>query len=264
MEASNWATGAGASAILERPAESVAARDPKQFVDALMSGTRENFRRYALGHPLMTELAAGVLSIEQVRGFFLNWYTWVFEINMATAVWLHRFGPILKRHPEIAEVVNDKIADELATPTRRGHIETLERVAAAVGLTRDELVNARLIPEARAWLDYFVRLQMEGTFAECVAGYLGEGCFPEFAAVFEKALEEHYGVAREDLEYFRLHGELDVEHGEGNVFILQRLVETGQVEERPGWGIDYVLPTGGQMFVMFLDGVYRRYRPATA
>ena len=84
-----------------------------------------------------------------------------------------------------------------AAPTKRGHIETLERGAGAVELTRKRAVNARLIPGGRGWLDYLVRLQMQGAFLECVAGYLGEGCFPEWAV---KALDGHYDVAPGNLD----------------------------------------------------------------
>jgi pyrroloquinoline quinone (PQQ) biosynthesis protein C len=238
-----------------------AAACPQEYVEFLVKKTSENFRQYALGHRFMLELAEGQLSLEQIKGFLLNWYTWTFEINMATATWLHRFGPILKTHPDIAEVLHEKIADELITPTRRGHIETLETFGTALGLKREELINARLIPEARAWLDYFVRLVLEGTFAECVAGYLGEGCFPEFAKIFEQALTTHYGLSKADVKYFRIHGEQDEVHGPGNQYILRRLIETGNHQERPGWGIEYVTSTGGQLFVAFLDGVYRRYNP---
>jgi pyrroloquinoline quinone (PQQ) biosynthesis protein C len=238
-----------------------AALDPQTYVNHLVENTTKNFRQYALGHPFMRDLAEGHLSVEQIKGFLLNWYTWTFEINMATATWLHRFGPVLKKHPDIAEVLHEKIADELITPTRRGHIETLETLGAALGIDREALINARLIPEARAWLDYFVRLVLEGTFAECVAGYLGEGCFPEFAKIFEKALTTHYGLSQQDVKYFRIHGEQDEVHGPGNQYILRRLIETHNHQERPGWGLDYVSSTGGQLFVSFLDGVYRRYKP---
>jgi len=238
-----------------------AALDPKAHVDYLVENTSRSFRRHALGHPFMQELAEGHLAIEQIRGFVLNWYTWTFEINMATATWLYRFGSILKACPDIAEILHQKIADELITPTTRGHMETLETLGTALGLTREALIQARLIPEARAWLDYFVRLVLEGTFAECVAGYLGEGCFPEFAKIFEHALTTHYGLSQQDVEYFRIHGEQDAIHGPGNAFILRRLIETGHHEERSGWGLEYVSSTGGQLFVSFLDGVYRRYKP---
>src|SRR5688572_30593799 len=100
--------------------------DARTYADKLMENTQINFRRYAIGHPFIQELADGTLSLQQVKGFFLNWYTWVFEINMATAQWLHRFGPILKIHHDIMAIVNDKIADELITPDKYGHIKTLE------------------------------------------------------------------------------------------------------------------------------------------
>ena len=231
----------------------------EERVDALMERTTANFRRHVLGHPFMTDLEQGILTRQRLHGFLLNWYTWVFEINMAAATWLHRFGPVLKAHPDLMEVVNDKIADELITPTKGGHIQTLEALALALGLERDQLVHYQLIPEARAWLDYFVRLQTEGTFAECVAGYLGEGCFPEVAAVWERALTTHYGLRPEDVLYFRLHGEQDLEHKKANLYILRKLCEVDLIEERPGWSLEYANSTSGQLFVLFLDGVYRRY-----
>jgi pyrroloquinoline quinone (PQQ) biosynthesis protein C len=240
------------------------AADSKEFVDRLVSQTTENFRRYALGHPFVREMAEGTLAIEQIRGFVLNWYTWTFEINAATATWLYRFRDILKAHPDIAEILHEKIADELITPTSRGHRETIEALGMALGLNREKLINAQLIPEARAWLDYFVRLLLEGTFAECVAGYLGEGCFPEFARICEESLTAHYGLKGHDVEYFRLHGVQDERHGSGNAVILRKLIDAKHFEERPGWGVTYVNSTGGQLFVMFLDGVYRRYKTQTA
>jgi pyrroloquinoline quinone (PQQ) biosynthesis protein C len=235
--------------------------DSEEFVDALLSQTTDNFRRYALGHPFVREMADGGLAVEQIRGFILNWYTWTFEVNAATATWLYRFRDILKAHPDIAEILHEKIADELVTPTKRGHRETLERLGAALGFSQADLINARLIPEARAWLDYFVRLLLEGTFAECVAGYLGEGCFPEFAWICRQSLIKHYGLKEHDVEYFKLHGAQDERHGSGNALILKKLIDAGCFEERPGWGVAYVNSTGGQLFVAFLEGVHRRYKP---
>ncbi len=46
------------------------------------------------------------------------------------------------------------------------------------------MVAARLIPEARAWVDFHMRLLTEGTLAEAAADFICEGEFGHFAKIF--------------------------------------------------------------------------------
>jgi pyrroloquinoline quinone (PQQ) biosynthesis protein C len=158
------------------------------------------------------------------------------------------------------------IAEEFSAPGPAGHIRTVQRAGEAVGLTPDEMINARLVPEARAWVDFHVRLLTEGTLAEAAADYICEGEFGHFAKIYHDALTTRYGFTRQSAGYFKDHFESDAvgksgrpSHGDRGRAILTTLLEEGLVEERAGWGVEYTIEITVGMFELLLDGIIRRY-----
>ena len=78
--------------------------------------------------------------------------------------------------------------------------------------------------------------------AEAWASSLGETNVGIWMGKWHTALTTHYGLDAYDVQYFSKHYEADTQeheegvmaHGLGNEYILQRLLEDGYRQERPG------------------------------
>lgn len=228
---------------------------------------RRLYQERLFSHPLTVGLQNGTTSDVQLRGWLQNWYTFALEVNTASSTVYHRFISFFKTHPALEDLVTASIAEEFALPGPGGHIRTVQMAGEAVGLTRDEMVNARLIPEARAWTDFHVRLLTEGTLAEVAADYICEGEFGHFAKIYHDALTTRYGFTPKSATYFKDHFESDAigkegrpSHGDRGRAILTTLLEEGLAEERTGWGVEYTIEITVAMFELLLDGIIRHYR----
>jgi pyrroloquinoline quinone (PQQ) biosynthesis protein C len=227
---------------------------------------RRLYHERLFSHPFTVGLQQGTLPDHQLRGFLQNWYTFALEVNTASSTIYHRFVSFFKTHPALEELVTATIAEEFSTPGPGGHIRTVQRAGEAVGLTPASMINAHLEPEARAWVDFHVRLLTEGTLAEVAADYICEGEFGHFAKVYFEALTSRYGFTHQSAGYFKDHFESDsvstaakLSHGDRGRAILVILLEEGLVEERAGWGVNYTIDITVSMFELLLDGILRRY-----
>lgn len=227
----------------------------------------EGFVRQVFRHPLMLELQAGTLPLAKVRGFVANWYRFALEINTVKADAYNHFLPFLERYPDCYDLMTEQLADELTHPGPGGHIKMLQLAGHALGLDRETLVWTPLIPEARALVDSRVRLWRDGPMAEAWASSLGEGQIGVWMGMWHTALIEHYGIPEYEAQYFSKHYEADTQeheggimaHGEGNGYVLRRILEDGYRPERPAWNLDYAIQLAVDLYELFLDGVYRRY-----
>jgi pyrroloquinoline quinone (PQQ) biosynthesis protein C len=227
---------------------------------------RKLYHERLFSHPFTVGLQQGTLPDHQLRGFLQNWYTFALEVNTASATVYHRFVSFFKTHSALEELITATIAEEFNTPGPGGHIRTVQRAGEALGLRADEMISARLIPEARAWVDFHVRLLSEGTLAEAAADYICEGEFGHFAKIYFEALTSRYGHTRQSASYFSDHFQSDAvgkpnmpSHGDRGRAILMTLLEEGIAEERTGWGIEYTIDITVSMFELLLDGILKRY-----
>lgn len=246
------------------------AAEAAQQTERLFDAVAERYQLRVMRHPMLRDLEAGVLPREAIHGYFRNWYTFALDLNALMGSQYRQRLDFLKIDPETEALTVDKIADEYLNPRPGGHIRTVERLASALGVSRDEMVHAHLIPEARAWCDWVIYRVLATTPAEDAAGTAVEGCFAEFSRVWRDALLHRYRIDRADLEYFDLHHEADSEehaegvmgHGMSGRFRLQRLLETGQAIETPGWGLEHCAFTTVEMIRLLLDGLYSRFGTA--
>ncbi|MGH2736863.1 MAG: iron-containing redox enzyme family protein [Actinomycetota bacterium] len=86
------------------------------------------------------------------------------------------------------------------------------RFAEAVGASTAEITAAEPVPETRTCVDAFgAAPERSGLFAlGMLYGY--ESQTPEVARTKASGLRDHYGIDGPAIEYFELHGELDVRH----------------------------------------------------
>lgn len=220
-------------------------------------------KRDVLDHPFVRDVSQGTLPKEKLQEFFRQWYSFALEVNTSMGTLYHRFNALTRRLPELEDILTDKIADEYGNPGPGGHIRTLEATAKALGVSREELVDAKLSPHARAFCDFTVRITLEGTIGE----YATRVCFVEgqawqFSGTFHRALAAHY-LPKEHDHYFGLHEEADSKehaghmgHGESGQRMVELLIENDEFKFRPGFSPDYIIATVYKLRGLMYDDIY--------
>jgi pyrroloquinoline quinone (PQQ) biosynthesis protein C len=219
-----------------------------------------------MAHPFFLDMQKGVLPFDKIQQFFRNWYAFALEVNTAAGTIYHRFVPLFKQYPDLEDIITEKIADEFGQPLKGGHIRTLEKTAASLGVSKNDLVFTEITPGARAWTDYIVRLTTEGTLAEYYAMSIWEGNSGYWSGAFSKALLTHYiktGTSADE-PYMSTHAEADLDEHEGGMghgdqakYTLQRLYELGEAKFRPGWSPEYCIWMCSELMTMVEDDIYR-------
>jgi len=235
-------------------------REAKEKVAALRKIVLDTYDREIKNLPFFTELRGGTLSREHLRFWIKNWYAFAVEVNTGMATVYHQFVGFFKRHPELEDLIAQKIGEEFTTPALGGHARMLVRLGKALGVEPRDMIEAEIIPEARGLVDFFVRSWIDVPLAECYAIHLEEEIFGYISRDFRASLPKHYGLTHEDIQYFRVHEEADLseEHGGTNQTILQKALEDGYGNERAGWPLEYCSRIAVEMMASFYEGVYRR------
>jgi pyrroloquinoline quinone (PQQ) biosynthesis protein C len=234
--------------------------EAKAKVSALRQIVLDTYEKEIKNNSFFQDLRAGTMSRKQLQGWIRNWYTFALEVNTGMATVYHQFVGFFKRHPELEDRIAQKIGEEFTTPALGGHARMLIPLAKALGVRADEMIEAELIPEARGLVDFFVRSWIDIPLAECFAIHLEEEIFGHISEDFRQSLPK-YGLTPEDIQYFRVHEEadLDEQHGGTNQLILQKALEEGYGNERAGWSLDYCARISVEMVANFYDGICRRY-----
>ncbi len=225
-------------------------------------------------HPFTRELEAGILPIEVIRGFICNWYTAAQEINASSAFGFFFNRQLYNQIPDLEEMRAEGTADEFSAPGPGGHQRTIETVARALGISREELINYHLIPEARAYLDNLVCILAEPGRGGGIN--INEERLAEWFKIWSRSLVENYGLTQTDVYYFTMHSEADsrgehfggpvigddvLGHADRNRYIAVRMLEEGLGPPDPLRVWHQIAKSGTNMFLLLLDGCYERYYP---
>jgi hypothetical protein len=140
-----------------------------------------------------------------------------------------------------------KLADELIHPKPPGHVHVVIETGAALGIAEDEIFLSPMLAEFRAKIDFKRSILWEGTVAEFYAAGATEEQTGYWSADFFKALTTHYGLTAQQAIYFSTHEEADLKehadgvmgHGSFRRLVLQRLLEEGIADVRPGYSLEY-------------------------
>ena len=118
------------------------------------------------------------------------------------------------------------LADELSNP--RPHPELWLDFAAALGLDRQAVDEARPVPAARAAVETFERLARRDAASGLAALYAYESQQPEVSQTKRTGLRECYEVRdAEALAYFDVHAVSDLRHRQGERDALARCLAAG-------------------------------------
>jgi len=211
-----------------------------------------------------TDVANGSLPMEAIKVFWQNWYGFVAEINNFHGVAYQRHLPFFKRHPELQKHFANHVVDEMIHPKPPGHIQIVLEQGRNFGLTNEEMIEYEMLPECRAFLEYYRGVLYEGTMVEWWASFCVEEAVGHWAKFFGGALLKNYKIPEEKIVYFRMHAEADLEEHDGVMAhadldwtVLKKMLEEGKAETRPGFNLEYCMRTGTAYFAWFFEGVYQ-------
>jgi len=192
--------------------------------------------RHLLTHPFYTKWANGTLPRAALQEYARQYYA--FESSFP------RFLSALHTRTERADVrqqLLDNLWDEEHGPAN--HAELWLRFAEGIGVERDDVRTAVPNEATQALVSLYTELCREAPVAEGVAAlYAYERQVPQVAGSKIDGLKKHFGVTDDrTLEFFVLHGELDIEHSGAEREMLGSLIsdaDAAPVEQATSRALD--------------------------
>ena len=177
---------------------------PAWNVDEFEAKLRERGRAYHIHHPYNVMLNSGRATREQVRGWVANRYYYQIAIPIKDAAVLSNCPDSQVRRGWVQRIL-DHDGFELNGVRDAGGIEAWLRLAEAVGLSRDEVVDLRHVaPAVRFAVDAYINFARRAPWQEAVCSSLTELFAPEIHKQRLATWPEHYPwIESEGLHYFR-------------------------------------------------------------
>ncbi len=174
--------------------------------------------RHLLTHPFYTKWAEGTLPREALQEYARQYYA--FESTMP------RLLSALHTRTERADVrqqILDNLWDEEHGPDN--HAELWLRFAESVGVSRDDVRSTAPNAATQELLGTYRELTGEAPVEAGVAAmYAYERQVPQVAGSKIEGLEKHYDVSDpRAIEFFTVHGVLDIEHSDAERAMLGEL-----------------------------------------
>lgn len=163
--------------------------------------------RHLLKHPFYTRWAAGTLPKEALQEYTRQY----FAFESAFPRFLSAMHSREERR-DVRQGILDNLWDE--EHGEENHAELWLRFAEGVGVARDDVQNAPRNEATQRLVDLYAEItSSEPVVAGMTAMYAYERQVPEVAPSKIDGLKTHYGITEGPaLEFFQVHGELDIEH----------------------------------------------------
>ncbi|MBA2325529.1 MAG: iron-containing redox enzyme family protein [Actinobacteria bacterium] len=214
-------------------------------VDEYMTGLEALQAEVATEKNLVWErVADGTLSMELLQRlckeyYFLGkWYT-------------SEFGSIVSNTPDVDALDlgasehfvhwTQNLADETGFAGDRNHVDMKIEWARQLGITDDELLSYRAMPESIGsvftTLYYMRRSYEEGLAA---FGWAGErfAASTNYAVKMYEGMRDHYGI---EVENFKVHAYAEEDHGKAADYLLRQVVQTAGQQRRVRRAVEHVL-----------------------
>ncbi len=189
-----------------RPAEpGLAAWNHAEFEAKL----RERGRSYHIHHPFNVMLNGGKATQEQIRGWVANRFYYQIAIPVKDAAVLSNCPDRAVRRGWVQRILDhdgfEVNGPDGAVLRDEGGIEAWLRLAQAVGLTREEVLDLRhVVPAMRFAVDAYVNFARRAPWQEAVCSSLTELFAPEIHKQRLATWPEHYPwIDAEGMAYFR-------------------------------------------------------------
>ncbi|NML18454.1 pyrroloquinoline-quinone synthase PqqC [Azohydromonas caseinilytica] len=165
---------------------------------------RERGRSYHIHHPFNVMLNTGKATPEQVRGWVANRFYYQIAIPVKDASIMANCPDRDIRRGWVQRIL-DHDGFEIGGIKDPGGIEAWLRLAEAVGLAREEVLDLRhVIPALRFAVDAYINFARKAPWQEAVCSSLTELFAPEIHKQRLATWPQHYGwIEPEGLGYFR-------------------------------------------------------------
>jgi pyrroloquinoline-quinone synthase len=216
----------------------------KTFRDQIREAVESRHSRH---HPYYALWAEGKLTRAQMGGWAQEHYHFTKDIP-----WL--IGPMLSDnpYPEVRESFRHAIEEEM--DPRDPHIEVLLRFSRACGLDDAQIKRSKPLPTTQALLDWIYILSRHRSMVEAIAGLnIGlESQPPQLYGGIIPALLNVYGFKEEEIHYFPLHTEADMEHGERAYRLVEKYTRSEEMKQR----VILAAREGAEKRWLYIDGIH--------
>lgn len=218
---------------------------PGQPVDEFMDDLEALVTEIAVSKNIVWErVADGTLSVELLKRlckeyYFLGkWYTAEFgslvsnapdvdALDMATGEHFHHWV--------------QNLADETGFAGDRNHVDMKVEWARMLGVTDDELLSYRAMPETIGMV-FTSCFYMRRSYEEGLAafGWAGErfAASTGYAKMMYEGMRDHYGL---EVENFHVHAYAEADHGDAADYLLRQVAVTGGQQRRIRRAVEHVM-----------------------
>jgi pyrroloquinoline quinone (PQQ) biosynthesis protein C len=213
------------------------AMSPAAFAAKLLKEAQETHPW--LHHPLFRMIYDGQLNRAQLQNvirqqgcFFLD--------TLRHAAWkiisVGGYTPTpedLERQRALIPLVVEEGGEDTVGGKQTAHSLLFVRLCEAIGLSREEVFNTEYLPTTIIEKNELFLLQRSSTIEALCGGNLAtESINPIHMQRMAHAFERHYGVPKSALDFYHVHMEVEGDHAERAVRILQELAVTDEAQAR--------------------------------
>jgi pyrroloquinoline-quinone synthase len=211
----------------------------------------ETIARYSmLEHPFYKAWSDGKLTREALAEYSKQYYAHVQNFPIYLSATHSRCEDM-----EVRQLLLENLVEE--EQGADNHPELWLRFAEGLGVNRDEVRAAELLPETNESVEEFKRLTTSDNYLDGVAAlYAYESQIPDVARTKREGLRECYGIDGErTVSYFSVHEEADVVHRAQEREILEHKADSAEAQQR----VFEAAEAGARAVWRFLDGCYENY-----
>jgi len=210
---------------------------PAEFAGALLKEAQETHPW--LHHPLFRMIYDGELSRAQLQNvirqqgcFFLDTLrhaAWkIISVGGYTPTWED-----LERQRQLIPLVVEEGGEDTVGGKQTAHAFLFVRLCEALGLTRQEIFNTEYLPTTIIEKNELFLLQRSSTLeALCGGNIATESINPVHMQRMAHAMEKHYGVSKATLDFYYVHMEVEGDHADRAVRIIEKLAVTDADQAR--------------------------------
>jgi pyrroloquinoline-quinone synthase len=163
-------------------------------------------------HPFFDRLERGEVPREVVHDWIAQFYPWLACVPLAMAERFSRCSWEAK-YDRFRRMILDQLVEEAGDPKGKepGHPELWLRFCEGIGLSRERVLSAPLLPSTLVAMDDFLYINREVPFYISAAGS-SEPPNVELCQRLLPAFRSHYHVDDKHLAYYTLHVTADEDH----------------------------------------------------
>lgn len=201
-------------------------------------------------HPFFKQWAAGELSKDAMKAYCQQHYNFVSNASRYSGI---MYGLCDWHDARLLLLEN---LNEEEDPDER-HVDKLSKFGMALGMSMEEGRGAPDLPTTAALKDFIINTIMMKSVLEGIAVLtVGlESQVPELYAPIVPALRDTYGFTDEDLDFFLLHIEADVEHGDAG---FQIVITHSEDDRAQAQALEAVRQASMKRW-FYMDGLWLQY-----